>query len=365
LFHLNRIYRLRLFGVLRERVPGLWLQKYLYIGISVVFLSLAASGCTSLNDFLNPQPPTLVPTLEIVLPPTQDSQASLPLPTPVPPQATEQIATVTQTGTPAATATRTRRPTITRTPTAGPSPTVTRTPTFTRTVTRTPTITYTPTPPLPGLYILRPGLLSRVVSPIQSEMHVITGAEGLVDVELVGEDGRVISRRTLEYAGPNMRYWAAPELPFEIASAAETARLQISTRDEFGRISRLFSTDLVLLQFGRSEINPAAVDQEPYLIRQPDEEAIIGGGVLVVEALAHPVNDSPLIIELIDENNTVIVTKQVIVPEPTGELSHTPFRVEIPYRVMRPVPVRLVLRQEGSRIPGTVALISQVLTISP
>jgi hypothetical protein len=77
------------------------------------------------------------------------------------------------------------------------------------------------------------------------------------------------------------------------------------------------------------------------------------------------VNDSLLWIELVDERNVAIVTKQIEVPPPTGALSHTPFRVEIPYRVSEPTSVRLTLRQEGSRIPGTVALVSQVIVLAP
>ena len=196
-------------------------------------------------------------------------------------------------------------------------------------------------------------------------MQIITGADSTVTMELVGEDGRVISRRVMDYGGPNMRFWTAPELPFEIETAAETARLQISTRDSFGRVDRLSSVDLLLMQVGRNEINPPAITEEPYLIRRPRREAEVTGGTLVVEALVRPVNDSQLIIELIDENNTVVSIKQVMVDPPTGPLSHTPIRVEIPYRVANPQKMLLVLRQEGSRIPGTVALNSQQIILAP
>ena len=308
---------------------------------------------------MNPGTPTLVATLAIVIPPTNT----------LPPGETTQpvlsVTTDTVTPTVAVSPTITRTPRPSRTPTAGPSPTPSRTPTSTRFPSRTPTITETPAPPAPLLYIEYPGQLSKVVSPIQSEMHVITGADSTVTMELVGEDGRVISRRVLEFGGPHQRYWTAPELPFEILGASEMARLQISERDEFDRLERLISVDLVLLQVGRDEINPPAITQAPILIIGPDEDAVAGGGLLVVEALVRPVNDSPLIIDLIDENNTAVVTKQVIVPPPTGDQTHTPMRIEIPYRVNSPLPVRVTLRQEGSRIPGTVVLGSRTVVLSP
>lgn len=335
--------------------PGLSARAAFWLAFAVIFVS----GCTAVDSLINPPAPTLASTLAIVIPPTPTAEPS------GTPPLDPSVLPGTEPPAPTQTATVTRTPRPSRTPTDGPSPTVTRTATFTRMPTRTPTITFTPTPPAPPLNIVRPGLLSKVISPIQSELKIISGADGLVAMELVGEDGRVISRRMLDFGGPNKRYWTAPELGFEIAAASEMARLQISTRDEFNRITRLYSVDLILLQVGRNEINPPAVIQEPYLIRLPDDEDVISGGVLVIDALARPVNDSPLIIELVDENNRVISTKQLVVPPPEGALSHTPFQVEIPYRVSRPVPVRLVLRQEGSRIPGTVALSSLAITIAP
>jgi hypothetical protein len=213
---------------------------------------------------------------------------------------------------------------------------------------------------------MRPGLLSKIMSPIQMEIYAVTGAGGNVTIELVGEDGRVISRNVLNHGeDAGRRFWLAPELPFEIEAVAETARLQISSQDEFGRLITLSSVDLILLSVGRSEINPSAIDQEPYLIRRPDTDERISGGTLVLDALARPVNDSPLFIELVDEKGVVLSIKQLAVPAPSGPLSHTPFRVELPYKVSGTIPARLVIRQEGSRIPGTVALVSQLVVLEP
>jgi len=87
--------------------------------------------------------------------------------------------------------------------------------------------------------------------------------------------------------------------------------------------------------------------------------------MLVINGLARPGNKSPVFIDLVTEDNVVMSTKQVNVDPPTGPLSHTPFTVEIPYHVEGPTPVRLVVRQAGSRIPGIVALTSQVITLLP
>jgi len=108
------------------------------------------------------------------------------------------------------------------------------------------------------------------------------------------------------------------------------------------------------------------INQEPYIIRYPRSDQVIQGGILTLSGLARPVNNTPLIIELIDENGTIVGSTQVTVPEPAGSLSHTPFAVEIPYTVSGPTIVRLTIRQESdNRIPGTVALSSMLVQLEP
>ena len=74
---------------------------------------------------------------------------------------------------------------------------------------------------------------------------------------------------------------------------------------------------------------------------------------------------SPSIVELIAEDGRLVASSQFTVAAPSGQLSHTPFLVEIPYQVRWPTPVRLSFRQAGSRIPGTLALSSLLITLQP
>ncbi len=199
------------------------------------------------------------------------------------------------------------------------------------------------------------------------EMYLTVGGDGKATIELIGEDGRLISSKIENYGLDKVgrRYWLAPELTFEIEAAAETARLQVSTQDQYGRKEALSSVEVVLLAVGRNEINPPAIDQGPYLIRQPEPDTTISGGMLVINGLARPVNDTPLIIELVNEQNEVIATQQITVPAPSAPLSHNPFTVEVPYKVDGPTPVRLIIRQEDNRITGTAALTSELITLAP
>ncbi len=253
------------------------------------------------------------------------------------------------------------------TPTPGPAPTRTRTPTRTPTRTSTPTITPTPLPPYGQLRIARPGHLSKVTSPLRTEMFVKPGEDGQLHIDLIGEDGRYITRQLLNYSQyMNRNIGITPEISFEIAAVAETARLSVSTVDKFGRTIALTSLDLILLSFGEDEINPPVYQQEPYIVREPKPDAVITGGTLRLSALARPVNDSALIAELISETGQIIAGSSILVPPPTGDLSHTPFTLQIPYAVTDITPARLTIRQaSANRILGTVALYSQLVVLAP
>jgi len=275
--------------------------------------------------------------------------------------------------------TLTYQPTLTTTPTPvgsptfGPSPTRTRTPTRTliptrtRAATRTPTITLTATPPLSWMRIQRPGLYSKVASPIKIEALISPGEDGYVHVELTGEDGRVITRQVLDFRGfLNRHFFIAPEIPFEIKTASEIARLAVWVEDRFERPIYLCSVDLVLMQLGKNEILPQAITQEPYLVRSPRAGAVISGGVLQVNGLARLVNDRPLVFDLMDEQSQMVGSARLELSQPYGDLSHIPFQVYIPYTVEEPQGVRLVMYQESNtRISGTVWLSSLLLTLEP
>jgi hypothetical protein len=78
------------------------------------------------------------------------------------------------------------------------------------------------------------------------------------------------------------------------------------------------------------------------------------------------VNDSPIIIELIDEAGQMVTSTQVIIPRPDGDVRFAPFTADIPYTVSGTTPVRLTLRQESSgRISGTVSLSSMKIILEP
>lgn len=243
----------------------------------------------------------------------------------------------------------------------------TPTPSKTFTITPTPTATATPTPPFSVLRITRPGLMSRVTSPIRIEAAVSKGDDGFVYANLIGEDSRVITQQAFDYHwNQYSRFLVVEKVEFAIIGVSETARLELFTLDLAGRTVALSSVDLILLSIGDDQIYTPETLLEPYLIRYPFEGQVVQGGDVLVDGLANPVNENPLLIELIDEQKNVIALTQITVAAPSGDLSHTPFTVDIPYSVDSSTPVRLSIRQESTgRIPGTVALYSIPITLEP
>jgi hypothetical protein len=342
------------------------LKKGFYLlGLSLILLQ---AGC-ALPLLSNPQPVLPSPTAELAqtdLPITPSATTTVTTPPPPSPSATVASLTPSITFTPGP---PTDTPTITLTPTITQTPTKTKWvyATWTLIPTRTPTITLTPTPPQAYLRILRPGVFSKLLSPIQIEASVSPGDDGVVQIELLGEDGRSLVRQRLNYREyMNQSIAIAPKLEFHINGVSELGRLVISVADKYGRTVALASSDLLLFSIGDNDFNPSASETAPYILRAPVPDQVISGGILAVRGLVRPVNDKPVLIELLDEQGKLLANAQIVVSLPSGDLSHNPFQVDLTYKVSSTVHGRLVIRQESSdRIPGSIALWSVPVQIDP
>lgn len=255
--------------------------------------------------------------------------------------------------------------------TSTPGPTGTPTQTSSPTASLTPSITPSPTPtpvptiPVAEIELRTPGSLSKVRSPIPVRALLVPGAEGRVTVELLGEDGRLLARQ-LVLLSENLGRKAGLviDLTFEIPGVSELGRLQIHIEDEFGRPKAHNSVNLILLSDGTSDLNVTRELLERIVIKEPQPEALIQGGSLVFSGFARPANESPLVVELIDQRGRVVGSRVVGVEEGPAD-EHRPFSSEILYEVEEPIWVRLVVRERGDRIPGTAYLTSIELFLSP
>ncbi len=241
------------------------------------------------------------------------------------------------------------------------------TPTFTRTpyLSPTPTLTFTPTFPMAYLEITQPGPLSKVVSPIHLRTFVHTPPGGIVRIELIGEDGRLIYRQVYRGNASELAYYDFNmNIDYEIPGTAEAARLQVSVDDSYKRPVAESSVDLVLLTMGDEDINPGTDGVESIVIRQPTGRQTISGGVLHVEGFVRPLNNNPFLAQLYTQEGSLVGERQFTTPNlPLGE--YRPFTVDIPYTVSQLRSTRLIISQQGDHIPGVAILTSMLVLLEP
>lgn len=279
-------------------------------------------------------------------------------PTPFPPEYLPTVVVLTGqavmatdlAGTPSAVPTETLTPSIT------PSPTLTLTP--------APTDTLTPSPSAPAsqIRIQTPGPMSKVISPITLRMQVVSGSSELVQVDLQGEDGRLLARKLERVPSWPGGYYVSLKLPFEIRAAAEVGRITISTKDDAGRLQSQLAMRVLLLSVGDNEITPEGDPAERAVFYAPPrKDAVAQDGVVNVEGRFLPFNDQPVILELLDQEGRSIGLR-VLDFNGTGEQL---FTTTVPYKVSEPTPARLVLRQDDERLDGLVYVYSQEILLEP
>ena len=209
--------------------------------------------------------------------------------------------------------------------------------------------------------------MSKVTSPVHLSSIASPGDDGFIYVNLIGEDGRTITHfEQRYYSRQGERFFFDRYLDFNIPGPAEYGRLEIRTRDKWGRDVSISSVDLLLLSVGNSELFDPLSLLEPYIIWYPHEGAIITGGSLLVSGLVQPVNQNPIIFELIDDGGKIVGSTRIDAPRIEPGQTHAQFAAAVPYQLDAGAEARLIIRQESlSRIPGTVALSSMRLILAP
>lgn len=233
----------------------------------------------------------------------------------------------------------------------------------------TPTLTYTPTflPEIPSAHIqiFQLGELSRVASPIKINARLFSKVGKIVRIELKGEDGRLLGRQLKNL--PAIPWSTAAiniEMDFEIRLAAEYGRLVISVEDSYGRLMDVNSVNLILLNLGDSELNPATALHQVIQINEPQAQTLIQGGSVFVSGLARPNTENPLFIELIaqDGRNLGHRLASVDIRIPGG---YGTFAADVPYSVSEVTPALLVVYESGGTLSEIAHLVSVEVMLSP
>ena len=295
------------------------------------------------------------------------SPASTPLPTPYPPEYLPTVIAMTALGAanPAPAATETSlaplsldEPTFTLEPTDSPEPP-------TPTLSPTPLPTFTPTA-IPehrraAIQILAPGPMSKVISPLQLKMDVIAGNSSTVQIDLFGEDGRLMSR-ILRRVIPNQNgTYEFIKIPFEIPGAGELGRVTISTTDKAGRIVAMNSVHVLMLASGGNEVYRAASSTEYVGVFSPRLSEPAFGGELTVRGDVWPLNLQPVILELQGPDGQSLGLRALTVDGLNPQLYET----TIPYKVTEPTLAILSIRQDDDRISGMFYVYSQEILLNP
>jgi hypothetical protein len=214
--------------------------------------------------------------------------------------------------------------------------------------------------------ILLPGNHARLVSPLNIKLVTKPGEDGMIRIELIGQDNRLIFRKLLDYrAYTGKALLIEQEIPFEVRED-ESARLQIVLDDSKGRITFLNSIDLTLLEVrGRESIGDAPVNPH-FRIDKPELQSEVTGNTVSLNCGFKPVNNTPVVVDLVAKDGHTISSRIVSITMPTDQTAFVSLHADLPYRVSIPTIVTLRIRQESnSLIKGTVLLWSNKITISP
>ena len=325
--------------------------------LSIIFILITTAGCSGLPGR---SLPTLIPEdqLPTVIELTAQALVDGGLVTPPP----------TLTPDPNA-ATATQPPT--ETPDASLAPQNSPTPTL-NFVVGTPDPISVPDPlPQAEIQIISPGRLSRVLSPFQVHLYLVPprtdrGEVLLYQVTLYGDNGRLISRETITRK-PEDRTDAhlLLNLDFTLSKEAESARLEVSSVDPFGRISAMTTTDIILLGGGDPEIKTILDLYADLVIEQPVSSTLIQGGLLTVRGVTRIAPGDELLVECINRDSIQVGSAVLEVSQEDLGLGYRSFEGEIPFQVGSSSWVRVQVIARDGQFSGVNHLSSVEVLVSP
>jgi hypothetical protein len=214
--------------------------------------------------------------------------------------------------------------------------------------------------------ILLPGNNARLVSPLKIKFISKPGEDGLIRIELIGHDNRLIFRRLLNYADyKGKTLLVDQEIPFEVRDD-ENARLQVVLEDKKGKINFLTSIQLTLLQIKGSETSGEIPVNPRIKIGIPEPGSSVKGAGLVIQTGIKPINDTPVVVEVLASDWHTLTSKIVKISIPADQTAFTPINVKLPYKTGSNLPVTIRIRQESNNlITGPVFIWSEKVTLTP
>ena len=197
---------------------------------------------------------------------------------------------------------------------------------------------------------LTPGPASSLISPINLQMELVSGESEVVQVDLLGEDGRVLYR-DLEKVTRNVKgIFRRFDLKFEIRAVSEAGYIRVSSKDDFGRLQALNTMPVLLYSVGSAQINPPGnMIYERVMVEGLKEKADFYAGEVNLKGRIWPFNDQPMIVELVLPNGSPISTRIL----DFNGIDTRPFETSLPYKVTEPAMARLTFRQDNPLLSVT------------
>lgn len=194
------------------------------------------------------------------------------------------------------------------------------------------------------IHFLTPGPASSLISPINLQMELVSGESEVVQVDLLGEDGRVLYR-DLEKVTRNVKgIFRRFDLRFEIRAVSEAGYIRVSSKDDFGRIQALNTMPVLLYSVGSAQINPPGnMIYERVMIEGMEEKANFYGGEVSLKGRIWPFNEQPVIVELILPSGSPISSRILSF----NGIDTQSFDTTLPYKVTEPTLARLTFRQDN------------------
>lgn len=198
---------------------------------------------------------------------------------------------------------------------------------------------------LAQIHFMTPGPASSVISPINLQVMLASGESEIVQVDLLGEDGRVL-QRDLEKVTRNLKgIFRRFDLKFEIRAVTEAGYIRISSKDDFGRIQALNTMPVLLYSIGSAQINPPGnmIYERVMVEGLNKEKANFYAGEVGLKGRIWPFNDQPMIVELILPDGRPISTRVLTF----DGIETQSFETTLPYKVTEPTLARLTFRQDN------------------
>lgn len=191
---------------------------------------------------------------------------------------------------------------------------------------------------------LTPGPASSLISPINLQMELVSGESEVVQVDLLGEDGRVLYR-DLEKVTRNVKgIFRRFDLKFEIRAVSEAGYIRVSSKDDYGRIQAVNTMPVLLYSVGSAQINPPGnMIYERIMIEGMKEKADFYAGEVSLRGRIWPFNDQPVFVDLVLPNGSPIASRMLVFQG----IETQSFETSLPYKVSEPTLARLTFRQDN------------------